>query len=238
MRSRRKVLLADDDVEILAELEPFLAREGYQVLCARDGEDALRKVASFEPHLMVLDIIMPRLDGREVLRRLRERGSGLPILMLTQVTGADNRIRALNEGADDYIDKPFAPGELLARIEAILRRTCPERPAGEARRELCCGELRVDCQAHHVHLGKRELRLSPKEVGILEYLMRHTGELVDYDTLLEAVWGRDAIAGPAVLYVRVNRLRQALGDAAAHPRFIETVAGLGYRFVGTVEVLP
>ena len=238
MTSRKKILLVDDDVKVLGELQPFLGLEGYQVLCARDGEDALRKVGSFEPDLVVLDILMPRMNGREALRQLRARGHAVPVLMLTQVTGAANRIQALKDGADDYIDKPFAAGELLARIEAVLRRTCPDQPDGRAGRWLCCGNLRVDCQVHRVYRGKKKLRLTPKGVGILEHLLRHAGKLVEYDALLKAVWGSDYIVGPGSLYVHINKLRRALGDNADRPRFIETVAGQGYRFMGKVEVLP
>jgi len=237
MASRKKILLVDDRLEILDELEPFLKREGYQVLSARDGKDALRKVASFEPDLVVLDILMPEMDGREVLRQLRAR-STVPVIMLTQVTGAENRILALREGADDYIDKPFSSGELLARIEAVLRRARPDRPDGQSGRWLCCGNLRLNCQTHRVRRGRKELPLSPKEVGILEHLMRHAREVVEYEALLEAVWGRDYIVGPGSLYVHVNSIRQALGDDADHPRYIETVTGVGYRFIGQVEVLP
>ena len=238
MASRTKVLLVDDEVQVLDQLKSFLALEGYQVLCARDGEDALRKAASFEPDVVVLDILMPEMDGREALRQLRARGDTVPVIMLTQVTGTAHRVRALDGGADDYINKPFALDELRARIEAVLRRTGAGRTDDESGRWRCCGQLRVDYQLHRAYWGKRELPLAPKEVAILEYLMRHAGELVEYDTLLEAVWGPNYIVGPGSLYENISRIRKALGDDAARPRFIKTGAGQGYCFIGRVEVLP
>jgi DNA-binding response OmpR family regulator len=238
MVSRPKVLLGDDNVKVLSDLEDSLSLEGFQVLCARDGEDALRKAASFDPDIMILDIRMPKIDGRQVLRRLRADGSRVAVLMLTEVTGAAARMRALDEGADDYMDKPFDSGELLARVRAILRRTRAAQPAGQGGRRLCCGRLCVDSQTRRVFLGKREARLKPKEVGVLEHLMRHAGELVEHDALVAAVWGPDAIVGTSSVYVGINHIRQFLDGDAGRSGTIETVAGLGYRFVGTVEVLP
>jgi len=237
MASRPRVLLVDDNVTLLADLERFLGLEGFLVLCAAAGQEALRKVASFEPDIVILDIRMPEIDGREVLRRLRAGGSAVPVLMLTEVTGADARMLALNEGADDYMDKPFVLGELVARLRAILRRACPERRADSEGRWRCCGDLRVDCRAHRVFLGNREVKLPPRDIGILEHLMRHAGELVEHDVLVDAVWGQNAIVGASSVYYGINKIRRALGDERACPRFIETVPGLGYRFVGVVEVL-
>jgi DNA-binding response OmpR family regulator len=238
MPAHHKVLLVDDEIKILTELQRLLELEGYQVHCARDGEDALRQVASFGPDIVVLDILMPGLNGRDVLRRLRERGNNVPVLMLTQVTGADARMQALNEGADDYMDKPFASGEVLARVRAILRRTRPERPAGQPVRWLCCGKLRVDCQAHRVFLEETAVKLPPREIGMLEHLMRHAGELVEHDALVGAVWSRSDIVGPGSVYTGISKLRQVLDREPARSGTIETTAGVGYRFVGTVEALP
>jgi DNA-binding response OmpR family regulator len=158
--------------------------------------------------------------------------------MLTQVTEVDSRIRALKEGADDYIDKPFSAGELLARIEAVLRRTCSDPAGRQEARWLCCGKLRVDRRFHRVYRGKRELPLSPKEVGILEHLMRHAGEVIGFDALVDVVWGPGEIVGPGSLYRCMSKLRKALSDDATQPRLIQTVAGEGYCFIAPVEVLP
>jgi DNA-binding response OmpR family regulator len=239
MESDPKILLVDDDPIITDQLEPFLERAGFRVLCAVDGRDALGKVASFEPDLVVLDILMPRLDGRAVLRRLRQANNWVHVIMLTQVTGAQERIEALNEGADDYLDKPFEPGELLARIRAILRRARPIQapPDPEAAPRLRCGALLLDRRKGAVYMGRREIAMSPKEFAVLEQLMLHPGELLDYDDLMEKVWGFDYVVGPEALYVRVNKLRRTLGNDSAQARLIETVSGRGYRFAGEVEVL-
>lgn len=237
MTSRCRVLLVDDDAKILAEMGLFLRLEGHEVICARDGEDALRKVSSFQPNIVILDIKMPGIDGREVLRRMRARGDQVPVLMLTEVTGADAHIQALDEGADDYLEKVATPGELRARIQAVMRRARPEQPVGQTGRWLCCGKLRVDCQTHRAFLGKRAVKLPPREVRMLEHLMRHAGELVEHDALVKAVWGSDEIVGAGSVYVGIAKIRQVLGCIANQPCTIETVAGAGYHFTGTVEVL-
>ena len=238
MEDRPKILLVDDDPAVLATVKPFLQRAGFFVTSAVDGKDALRKVASFEPDLIVLDILMPHVDGREVLRRLRQAGNWTHVIMLTQVTGIDERVMALDEGADDYINKPFELSELAARIRAVLRRVRPTRSAMVAARKLRCGTLLLDRQTRRATLGRKELPLSPKEFAVLEYLMLRPGELVEYDELLGAIWGQDYVTGSETVYVRISKLRQVLGDEKGRPRFIETVRGGGYRFIGTVEAQP
>jgi DNA-binding response OmpR family regulator len=237
MEPRFKILLVDDETALLDSLEPFLRRNGFQVVSALNGEDALRKVESFEPDLVVLDIIMPGIDGREVLRRLRACNNWVYVLMLTQVTGADNRIEALNEGADDYLDKPFVMGELVARIRTLLRRPRAASTADQKPHRLGCGNLVVDLDAHRVFVGKKELELGRKEIGVLGYLMLHAGELVSADVLVEAVWGPDSFITPSSLYACISRLRHVLEDVADRPCLIETVYKTGYRFIGRVEVL-
>ncbi len=238
MDARPKLLIVDDDPRIVATLKPFLERAGFQVLGAVDGDDALRKVASFEPDLVILDILMPQLDGREVLRRLRQDHNLVHVIMLTQVTGLGDRVQALDEGADDYINKPFEPSELVARVRAVLRRARSDHSSLDAARKLISGPLLLDRQLRRAYLGKEELSLTAKEFGVLEYLMLRPGQAVNCDELLGAVWGQDYLVGPDNLYVRVAELRRALGDNAAKARLIETVSGQGYRFAGAVEVKP
>jgi DNA-binding response OmpR family regulator len=237
MEPRCKILLVDDETPLLDALQPFLRRNGFQVHTALNGEEALRQVESFEPDLVVLDIIMPGIDGREVLRRLRARNNWVYVLMLTQVTGAENRIEALNEGADDYLDKPFALGELLARIKTLLRRPRAAGPAVQRPHRLGCADLVVDLDTHRVFVGEKELELGRKEIGVLEHLMLHATELVPTDALAEAVWGPNAFITPSSLYACLSRLRHVLEDEADQPRFIETTYKTGYRFIGRVEVL-
>lgn len=235
MDAKPKILLVDDETAITANLAPFLERAGFQVATAGDGQAALERVSAFAPDLLVMDVLMPLLDGRETLRRLRQAGNWTPIILLTQVGEASERAMALEEGADDYLNKPFDPHELVARIRAVLRRARPGRPPLASAWRLVCGELSLDRRAHRAWLGQDELTLTPKAVTLLEYLMTHPDELVTRDRLLDVVWGWDYPVGSRAVDTRVAELRRLLGDDPADPRFIETIPGQGYRFLGRVE---
>jgi len=232
---RQTILLADDEEAITAELQPFLERAGFAVLVARDGEAALRIARVSDPDLIVLDVLMPHLDGREVLRRLRADGHWNPVVLLTRVGAAGERAMALEEGADDYLNKPFDPGELVARMRAVLRRARPGRPPLAATRNLTSGDLRLDRVARRAWLRDAELRLTPKALGLLEYLMTHPDELLHRDRLLDVLWGWEYPGGTRAVDNRVAEVRRVLGDDAAAPAWIETVPGQGYRFVATVD---
>jgi len=238
MVSQPKILLVDDEEAITSNLAPFLERAGFAVAVAADGEEALHKATAFTPHLIVLDVLMPKLDGREVCRRLRASGNWTPIIMLTQVGSPAERAMSLEEGADDYLNKPFDPYELVARIRAVLRRARPGVPPLSAARRLACGPLVLDRPARRALLAGRELPLTPKAVAVLNYLMTHPDEVISRERLLDAVWGWDYPTGTRAVDVRIAELRKALGDDVAEPRYIETVPGQGYRFVGTVEAVP
>ena len=238
MVSQSKILLVDDEEAITSNLAPFLERAGFTVEVAGDGEEALHRVADFAPNLIVLDVLMPKLDGREVCRRLRAAGNWTPIIMLTQVGSPAERAISLEEGADDYLNKPFDPYELVARIRAVLRRARPGVPPPSAARRLACGPLVLDRPARRALLAGRELPLTPKAVAVLDYLMTHPDEVISRERLLDAVWGWDYPTGTRAVDVRIAELRKALGDDPAEPRYIETVPGQGYRFVGTVEAVP
>jgi DNA-binding response OmpR family regulator len=238
MAAKPKILLVDDEQAITSNLAPFLGRSGFAVAVAADGEEALRQVASFGPDLIVLDILMPRLDGRETLRRLRREDNWTPVILLTQVGESTERAMALEEGADDYLNKPFDPHELVARIRAVLRRARPgERPLSSARR-LICGDVALDRQSRRAYVGSKELRLTPKAIALLEYMMTHPDELLSRDRLLDAVWGWDYPTGTRTVDTRIAELRRVLDDDPTEPRFIETVPGQGYRFVGDVGATP
>jgi DNA-binding response OmpR family regulator len=237
MASQSKILLVDDEEAITTSLAPFLERAGFAVTVAANGEEALHKAAAFTPHLIVLDVLMPKLDGREVCRRLRTAGNWTPIIMLTQVGSPAERAMSLEEGADDYLNKPIDPYELVARIRAVLRRARPGVPPLSAARRLTCGPLVLDRPARHALLAGREFPLTPKAVGVLDYLMTHPDEVISRERLLDAVWGWDYPTGTRAVDVRIAELRKALGDDPAQPRYIETVPGQGYRFVGTVEAV-
>jgi DNA-binding response OmpR family regulator len=204
---------------------------------AADGEDALAKVASFSPDLVVSDILMPRMDGREMLRQLRRSGDWTPVILLTQVGESTERAMALEEGADDYLNKPFDPHELVARIRAVMRRARPGKPSLAASQRLACGALVLDRQSRRAYVGKKEANLTPKAVALLEYMMTHADELLSRDRLLDAVWGWDYPAGTRTVDTRIAELRRVLGDTPADPQYIETVPGQGYRFVAFVEAV-
>ncbi|MCP4536366.1 MAG: response regulator transcription factor [Chloroflexi bacterium] len=237
MNVKPKILLVDDEQAITDNLSSFLNRSGFVTAVAGDGKEALRQVDSFGPDLVVLDIMMPKLDGRETLRRLRQAGNRTPVILLTQVGESTERAMALEEGADDYLNKPFDPHELVARIRAVLRRARPDRPPLASAQRLASGDLILNRQARRAYAGSQELRLTPKAVALLEYLMMHPDELLSRDRLLDAVWGWDYPTGTRTVDTRIAELRRALGDDPTQPRYIETVPGQGYRFVGEVEAV-
>jgi DNA-binding response OmpR family regulator len=236
MDTKQKILLVDDEPAITNNLAPFLERSGFVVLIASNGIEALQKVAKEKPDLIVMDVLMPKMDGRETLRQLRHSGNWLPILLLTQVGESSERAMALEEGADDYLNKPFDPHELVARIRAILRRAKPGQPPISMAWKLQSGPLTIDRRARRVYLHDNELFLTPKALLLLEYLMTHPDELVTRDRLLDVVWGWDYPVGTRAVDTRIAELRRALKDDPGSPRFIETVPGQGYRFVGELEV--
>jgi DNA-binding response OmpR family regulator len=238
MQARPTLLLADDEAAITANLGPFLERAGFAVLLATDGAAALTQITTQNPNVIVLDVMMPKLDGREVLRQLRHAGNWTPVILLTQVGNSTERAMALEEGADDYLNKPFDPHELVARIRALLRRSRPGQPPLAVAQRLSCANLTLDRTARRAWLDAQELLLTPKATALLEYLLTHPDELISRERLLDAVWGWDYPAGTRTVDTRIAELRRALGDDANNPRFIETVPGQGYRFVGNVEAGP
>jgi DNA-binding response OmpR family regulator len=190
------------------------------------------------PDLLILDVLMPRLDGRETLRRMRRSGTWTPVILLTQVGDASERAMALEDGADDYINKPFEAQELVARIRAVLRRARPGTPPLSAAWALTSGDLHLDRRSHRAILRDRELNLTPKALVLLEYLMTHPDELISRERLLDAIWGWEQASTTRAVDARIAELRRALGEDADQPVYIETVIGLGYRFIGHVERGP
>lgn len=232
---KAKILVVDDEAELLAELAPMLERAGYSISTAGDGLQALRMMEKDQPDLVVLDVLMPRLDGREVLRQLRAAGNWIPVILLTRVGSPTERALSLQEGADDYLNKPFEPLELIARIQAILRRVERGNLPLNAYRKLACGDLVIDRQTRVAKIGERELPLSARAFAVLEYLALHSQEVITRDRLLDQVWGWSEAVGTRTVDTRITELRHALDDDVDAPRFIETVIGAGYRFLGRVE---
>ena len=229
------LLLADDDSTIVDSLAPFLERAGFDVLLASDGAAALEKVHSHHPNIVILDVLMPRMDGREVLRRLRQENNWTPTILLTQVGESAERALALEEGADDYLNKPFDPHELLARIRAVLRRNRPGQRSLSAAWRLQAADLVLDRRARRASIGKKVLDLTPKAFAVLEHLMTHPEEVISRERLLDAVWGWAYPAGTRTVDTRMAELRRVLDDDPARPRYIETVPGEGYRFLAEVR---
>ncbi len=232
---RSTLLLADDDPTIADSLAPFLERAGFHVLVVSDGVSALEKAQAHHPELIILDVLMPRMDGRETLRRLRKAKIWTPTILLTQVGEASERALALEEGADDYLNKPFDPHELLARIRAVLRRARPGERSLSAAWLLTANGLSLDRRARRATLSGKTVELTPKALSVLEYLMTHPDEAVTRERLLEAVWGWEYPAGTRTVDTRMAELRRALDDDPADPHFIETIPGEGYRFIAPVH---
>lgn len=227
---RPRVLLVDDDATITAHLPAVMARSGLDVEVAEDGVQALESIARSRPDLVVLDVLMPRMDGREALRRIRADDRWLPVILLTEVGETFERAAALDEGADDYLTKPFDPVELLARARAVLRRSGDGTVPLSAAAGLRAGELSLDRPARRVHLAGRERSLTPRAFALLEFLMSHPQEAFPRERLLQTVWGFEAVVTTRAVDHRVAEIRRVLEDDAADPRYLETVPGAGYRF--------
>jgi two-component system response regulator MprA len=219
---KERILVVDDDVAITHALRRALSFEGYTVTVANDGEEGLRAVRDQAPDLVVLDVLMPGVDGLEFCRRLRG-GDDTPVLMLTARAEIADRVRGLDAGADDYLVKPFATDELLARVRALLRR----REHRDAATLLRFSDLSIDTGTHQVFRGQRELQLSAKEYDLLVFLARHPRQVLTREQLLEGVWGYQFEGESNVVDVYVGYLRQKM-EAVGEPRLIHTVRGVGY----------
>ncbi len=220
---RRRVLVVDDDPNVLRVMKRGLVYAGYQVDEADSGESALVSARDRPPDLVVLDVMLPGLDGLEVCRRLRADSSQLPILLLTARDRVPDRVAGLDAGADDYLVKPFAFDELLARVRALLRRTKPAAE-GEVYRY---ADLTIDPATRDVRRGARSIDLTAREYDLLEFLTRHARQVFSRETIFERVWGSDYMGESNVIDVVVMRLREKL-EQGGEPRLIQTVRGVGY----------
>jgi two-component system response regulator MprA len=219
---KERILIIDDDDAITTALRRALTFDGYNVDVALDGDEGLRKARDVAPDLVILDILMPGIDGFEVCRRLRA-ADDTPILMLTARDEVADRVRGLDAGADDYLVKPFAPDELLARVRALLRRREPRERAATLR----FADLVVETRTRQVFRGEREVQLSAKEFDLLTYFARHPRQVLTREQLLEAVWGYQFEGESNVVDVYVGYLRQKL-EAGNEPRLLHTVRGVGF----------
>ena len=224
-----KILLVEDEATVRNTLALNLRAEGHEVLTAEDGSAGLSLAREQTPDLIILDLMLPELDGLSICRILR-RDSDVPIIMLTARGTEMDRIAGLETGADDYVVKPFSLGELLARVRAHLRRTRGEKRASATR--LQAGELTLDLLSRRANLGTVELKLTHREFDLLAELMRNHGAVLSRDLLLTRVWGYDYVGGSHTVDVHIRWLREKIEDDASLPKRITTVRGVGYRFEG------
>ncbi|MCJ7755363.1 MAG: response regulator transcription factor [Thermoanaerobaculales bacterium] len=225
-----RVLVVEDDEAMAVALRDGFVYEGYEVSVARDGETGLRMARENPPDLMILDVMLPKMTGLEICKVLRGEGSDLPIIMLTARGQEIDKVLGLKLGADDYVTKPFSFMELMARVEAVLRRA---RPGGGFQRPVhTFGDVTVDFDRHAATRGRETLDLSPREFRLLGYLVEHHGEVVSREELLNAVWGYDTVPFTRTVDTHVAKLRKKIEVDPSDPRHIITVHRLGYKFLG------
>jgi len=225
--SAGKVLVVDDEPQIRRVMRVILSGENYEVVEARSGESALLRFREFLPDLVLLDLNMPGMSGLETCRAMRET-SEVPIIVLTVRHEEEEKVEALDAGADDYVTKPFGKQELLARIRAALRRSPVSSSAGP--RTFVSDDLEIDFEARKIRLGKKTVRLTPKEFDLLRYLVSHAGKPVPHRELLQAVWGPDYGDQTDYLRVFITHLRKKIEPNPAKPQYILTEPWIGYRF--------
>lgn len=218
-----KVLVVDDDIKLLKMLKRTLVFENLDVLTATNGREALEVVQQEAPDLLIVDWMMPEMDGLELIQHLRDANNRMPILMLTARDAVENRVFGLESGADDYLVKPFAPAELVARVHALLRRVEPKADDQEVQ----YNDVRLDPKQHEAWRGERKLSLTVTEFNLLYYFLRHPRQVLERKQILMDVWGYDFGGDSNVLEIYISYLRKKL-EAENEPRLIQTVRGIGY----------
>ena len=224
---QQKILIVEDEQSIQKLLEFTLQQANYTTILANDGEEGIEKVLDENPDLIILDLMLPKIDGIEICRMLRKQDIETPIIMLTAKGEEMDKIIGLEMGADDYMTKPFSPREVAARVKAVLRRT------GERNRiekKMVAGELTVYPERLEVYLNDKALELTPKEFELLVYFMRHPNRVLSRDQLLQAVWNYDFAGDTRIVDVHVSHLRDKIEENTRKPRYIKTMRGVGYKF--------
>jgi two-component system OmpR family response regulator len=227
--SARPILVVDDDAKIVSLVRTYLEREGFEVVEARDGRSALALIARHDPLLIVLDLMLPEIDGMSVLRAVR-RQTEVPVVILSARGTVHDRIQGLTAGADDYVPKPFSPAELVLRVRRVLARAAPGGEAGPAREPLRLGDLSVDRERHEATIDGRRVPLTTAEFRLLTALLEADGRVLSREQLLDALHGLgESEVLDRAIDAHVRRLRDKLGDSAEQPRYVATVRGVGYR---------
>jgi phosphate regulon transcriptional regulator PhoB len=226
----RSVLVVDDEADLVELVSYNLKKEGFAVDSASDGEEALSKIRKKKYDLLILDLMLPGLQGMELCRILRNdpKTSGLPIIMLTAKGEELDKVLGLEMGADDYMTKPFSPRELVARVKSVLRRSPGERPSGEGMLKM--GGLQIDRERYVVSIKGKPVKLSATEFKLLLYLVERKGKVFSREQLLDAVWSDEAFVEPRTVDVHIRRLRSQIEDDPANPKYIKTLRGIGYFF--------
>ena len=221
-----RILVVEDEAIVAEVVERFLRREGYETMVVGDGRQALNELSRFLPDLIVLDIMLPEVDGLEVCRQVRSRAQ-TPIIMLTARGDETDKVLGLGLGADDYVTKPFSPRELAARVQAVLRRAKAQPGDAEMLR---FGSLRISARTRIVEREGVDLRLTAREFDLLLYLARHAGQVFSRDQLMDAVWDYDFAGDTGTVTVHMRRLREKVEEDPSRPRYLKTVWGVGYKF--------
>lgn len=228
----KKILVVDDEESIATLLEYNLAHAGYEVIIANDGEEGLQKAIDEQPDLIVLDLMLPKKDGMEVCKELRQNQIHIPILMLTAKDDEIDKVLGLELGADDYMTKPFSPREVVARVKAILRRTQAFSKGNQETVQLQrikLGEFEIFPEKYEVYQNGEMLDFTPKEFELLLYLTRNKGRVLTRDQLLNAVWNYDFAGDTRIVDVHISHLREKLEEDTKKPKYIKTIRGLGYK---------
>ncbi|MDF9760207.1 two-component system alkaline phosphatase synthesis response regulator PhoP [Peribacillus simplex] len=230
----KKILVVDDEQSIVTLLQYNLEQAGYSVITALDGEQGLQAAVDIRPDLVVLDLMLPKMDGLEVCKQLRQQKINIPILMLTAKDDEFDKVLGLELGADDYLTKPFSPREVVARIKAILRRSQFQSNGSESDNDqedglLKLGELKVFPDRYEAFFDEQQLELTPKEFELLLYLAKNKGRVLTRDQLLSAVWNYDFAGDSRIVDVHISHLREKIEKDTKKPLYIKTIRGLGYK---------
>lgn len=231
MDERKKILVVDDEPKILKVVEQTLRKNGYQVVTCLDGEEALKLLAKEKPDLMVLDLMLPKLDGYEVCRLARKQ-SAIPIIMLTAKADLIDKTVGFNLGVDDYVTKPFSPSELALRVKAVMRRSIEAKLFGKDDKDLLeIGQIRMDFSSRQVQVRGEEVHLTAKEFELLGLLMRNKNQVFTREQLLYKIWDSDYVGDMNTVTVLIRRIREKIEEDPASPAHVVTVWGVGYKFI-------